>query len=350
MAIHNLTAIQQKVRRLTRSPSEALLTTTQLNDYINTFVVYDFPEHLRTFNLRTTLSWYCNPYQDVYKTDTSVLPNTNPLFDFQNKYLTVHPPVYIAGYQVLFTQSPEQFFNIYPKIETLNLITQGDGVTTTFSGVIGNLNPQLPPIASTVTPLLYGSVLFSSVDISNGGLAIRDQPNYPSDGLGTLVDANSNLAVPGFINYLTGQFSVTFPTAPQAGANINSQAVYYQPSLPQAILWYANEFTLRPVPDQPYQINIEVYKAPVDLIGANAVPELNEWWQYIAYGAAKKVFEDRMDLDSVQLIMPEFMKQQALINRRNIVQYTNERPSTIYTEQTRAGNGYNGWGGGAGSF
>ena len=349
MAVHTLANIQQKVRRLTRNPSEAQLTTTQLNEYINTFVVYDFPEHLRTFNLRTTFTFYCNPYQDVYNTDTSVLPTTNPLYDFQNKYLTVHPPVYIAGYQVLYTQSPEQFFNIYPKIESINLITQGDGVTTFFSGVIGNLNPLLPNLTSSVTAILPGSVLFSSVDINNSGIAYNDVPVYPSNGTGVLVDSNTGIAA-GTVNYLTGQYSVTFVVAPKAGANINSQVVFYQPSLPQAILYYANQFTLRPVPDQPYQINLEVYQAPVDLIGANAVPLLNEWWQYIAYGAAKKILEDRMDLDTVALILPEFLKQQCLINRRNIVQYTNERPSTIYTEQTRGANGYNGWGGGSGSF
>ncbi len=334
MAVHTLTDIQQKVRRLTRTPSEAQLTTTQLNEYINTFVVYDFPEHLRTFNLRTTFTFYCNPYQDVYNTDTSVLPTSNPLYDFQNKYLTVHPPVYIAGYQVLYTQSPEQFFNIYPKIESINLITQGDGVTTAYSGVIGNLNPLLPNLTSSVTAILPGSVLFSSVDINNSGIAYNDIPVYPSNGTGVLVDANTGIAA-GTVNYLTGQYTVTFVVAPKAGANINSQVVFYQPSLPQAILYYANQFTLRPVPDQPYQINLEVYQAPVDLIGANAVPLLNEWWQYIAYGAAKKILEDRMDLDTVALILPEFLKQQCLINRRNIVQYTNERPSTIYTEQTR---------------
>jgi len=47
----NLQTIQQKVRRLTRSPSEAQLTDAQLNQYINTFVLYDFPEQIRTFNL-----------------------------------------------------------------------------------------------------------------------------------------------------------------------------------------------------------------------------------------------------------------------------------------------------------
>ncbi len=349
MAIHNLQSIQQKVRRLTRSPSESQLTTTQLNEYINTFVVYDFPEHLRTFNLRTTFSFYCNPFQDTYQTDTSVLPITNALYDFQNKYLTVHPPVYIAGYQALFTQSNEQFYAIYPKIESLNLITYGDGVLTNFSGVVGNLNPILPPLTSSITAILPNNVLFSSVGVSNGGLALYDVPNYPSNGQGTLFDANTQLPA-GVINYLTGVFSLTFPEAPALGAPINSQVVFYQPSLPQAVLFYANTFTLRPVPDQPYKINFEVYKSPTDLLVSADVPELNEWWQYIAYGAAKKIFEDRMDLDSVGLIMPEFLKQQNLCNRRTLVQYTNERPATIYTQQTDGTNGYNGWGGGMGQF
>ena len=49
-----LGAIRAKVRRLTLSPSDAQLTTAQLDEYINTYVVYDFPETLRTFNLKTT--------------------------------------------------------------------------------------------------------------------------------------------------------------------------------------------------------------------------------------------------------------------------------------------------------
>src|SRR6267142_3467753 len=96
-----LTAIETKVRRITRSPSTAQLSDADLNNYINTFVVYDFPEHLRTFNLRTTFTFYTNPYQDEYFTDTASFGNpvtnptiiNNPLYDFQNKYLTVHNPV-----------------------------------------------------------------------------------------------------------------------------------------------------------------------------------------------------------------------------------------------------------------
>jgi len=41
-----LETIKIKVRRLTRSPSEAQLSDADLNQYINTFLIYDLPEHL----------------------------------------------------------------------------------------------------------------------------------------------------------------------------------------------------------------------------------------------------------------------------------------------------------------
>src|ERR1700676_1455603 len=93
-----LTQIQQKVRRLTRSPSEAQLTTADLNNYINTFLVYDFPESLRTFKLHETFTFYTNAYQTDYPTDIfdfglAVDASQNPLYNFQNKYLTMNPPV-----------------------------------------------------------------------------------------------------------------------------------------------------------------------------------------------------------------------------------------------------------------
>ena len=53
---NTLAAIQQKVRRLTYNPSENQLTTDDLNNYINTVLIYDFPEHLRTYKLHTTFN------------------------------------------------------------------------------------------------------------------------------------------------------------------------------------------------------------------------------------------------------------------------------------------------------
>ena len=354
-----LSAIQTKVRRLTRSISANQLSDTDLNNYINTFVVYDFPEHLRTFNLRTTFTFWCNAYQDVYPTDTST-PVPNPLYgnqtlyNFQNMYISVHPPVYVAGFQAFYTQSPEQFWNIYPFVNSISQTGYfGDGVTTKFPGVVTLSQSTLLPGQTQQIVLDKNNVLFSSVDINNNGLAMVDTPinntigNLGVPGVGptstTIQDPNN------YINYITGQFVVTFPTAPAVGQNINTQTVYLSPSRPQAVLYYANSFTLRPIPDQPYAIDLEVYQRPTALLAAGQSPELEEWWQFISYGAALKVLQDRMDLESVQLLMPEFQNQMNLCQRRNIVQYTNERTATIYSEQTSGTGGFWGWGGSGGN-
>ena len=92
---------------------------------------------------------------------------------------------------------------------------------------------------------------------------------------------------------------------------------------------------------------MEVYVRPTELLQSSQTPELQEWWQYIAFSTAKKIFEDKMDIESVQMITPALREQRNLVNRRTIVQYTNERTATIYTEQT-GGPGIGGWGFGQG--
>jgi hypothetical protein len=329
MAVPTLDTIRIKVRRLTRSLSPAQLTDAQIDDYINTFVLYDFPEHLRLFNLRKTFEFFTEPYVDVYKTD--YVNPASPLYQFKEKYTTVHPPVYIAGYQTLFVESREKFYGIYPMLNSIASIgATGTGAQLAFPGTVANV------VNGTI--LLRNNVLFDSIDVNGNGLSMIDYPINATYGnlyipggaptSTTALDVNNN------INYTTGQYIVTFATAPANGATINSQIVLLQTAIPKAVLFYDGQFTVRPVPDQPYRINMEVYVRPTEFLSStpNQQVDLQEWWQYIAYGAAKKVFEDRMDMESVQMIMPEFKKQELLIQRRTIVQYTSQRAATIYTE------------------
>lgn len=352
-SLSTLETIKQKVRRLTRSLSVNILSEEDLEQYINTFVLYDFPEHLRLFNLESTFSFYTEPYKDVYETSTDT---TSPLYDFTNKYITVHPPMYVAGNQVLFSESREQFFNLYPKLENIQSIGTGDALNVTFSGTIPVMQSNN---SSNPTVILKNSVLFGSVGAANLGLTMIDYPISATLG---------NLYVPGgaptsttvqdvnnYINYVTGQYVVNFVNPPGSGKTVNVQTVVVQPSRPLAVLFFDGKFTVRPVPDQPYQVTMNVFKQPTEFLAENGgdsqKPELNEWAQYIAYGAAKKVFEDRMDLESVQMIMPEFKKQETLINRRTVVQQTSQRTPTIYTDSNDAGGAYGaGWFQGGGPF
>ncbi len=346
-----LTAIQNKVRRLTRSPTEAQLATTTINDYINTFVFYDFPEHLRLFDLRTTFTFFTQPNIDTYETTSTNVDD--PFYNFKNKYISIHEPAYIAGYPALFSQSREQFFGIYPIVNSIQSIgVAGDGVTTQFSGNVNAANNPFPPFPGFQnTPILQNQVLFSSIDITNDALAMRDVPLNSAVGNLIAYDAPISLVpdLNNFINYITGDFTVTFPFAPRVGQAINSETVPYQAALPQALCYFDNSFVLRPVPDQSYRVNVEVYIRPTEILAGQS-PEIEQWWQYIAYGAAKKIFEDRMDLDSVQLIMPEFKVQETLVLRKTLVTYAKERVGTIYTNNTGVGASGYGWGYGPGNF
>lgn len=308
MADSTLAAIRTKVRRLTRSPSSSQITDAQIDEYVNTFILFDMPEHLRLFSLRTNFTFYTEPYIDTYENEPTDM--TSPLYNFINKYITFNEPVFVAGYEVKLSQSQEEFYGYYPKVESIQSIgTNGDGVTTAFAGTLSS------------QPILRNQVLFSSITSTNTGLALYD------DGAGALTGDGT-----GTIDYVTGAYTLAFSTAPAAGEQITSQTFPYVASRPFSILYFDDKFVMRPIPDVPYRVEIEAYIRPTELALASDTPELRQWWQYVAYGASKKVFEDRMDLDSVQLILPEFMKQELLVQRRTIVQQMNQRSATIYTQ------------------
>lgn len=332
MPISTLAAIQTKIRRLTRSPSEALLTTSQINEAVNTFYLYDMPEHLRLFDLHTTITFYTAPNIDTYDPVAISDPTspfydpTSPLYDFNNRYITVNQPVYIAGYNSLYLQSRETLFSIYPLVSSIaRIASSGDGVTTAFSGTLTNI------------PVLANDVLFTSVDANNDGLVLRDVPI--SSEFGNLYVPNDLTTSYGLINYLTGTFSFDFPTAPASGEAIYSQTLPYNASLPQAVLYYDGKFIVRPVPDKVYPITLEAYQRPTELLDTSQNPELKQWWQYIAVASSIKILYDRMDLETIEKLMPYFKEQEQLVLRRTIVQNTTQRTQTIYAQQT----GFYGW-------
>lgn len=298
MADSTLVAIMKKVRRLTRRPSELQLEETELKQYINTFIQFDLPYHVRTFNRLLE-----------FKTET--LPNQpNRVITQPTDIITIQPPFYIAGREVWFQQDPEIFFRAWPKNQFLENSGQfGDGIALNFTGTIDN------------TPILPNEVLISSIGLNNSGLRVVD------DGFGDLAGTGF-----GTIDYLTGNWDVTFSSPPQAGQEIILQYIPYKPARPTSVLWQDSQLTFRPVPDQVYNVSFQAQVRPTELIDNTDFPDLQQWWQYIAYGAAKKIFEDAMDLEGVESILPEFQTQEELVMRTVSQQIKNERTATIYTD------------------
>lgn len=328
MADSTLAAIRTKVRKLTRSPTESLLSTFDLDQYINTFVQYDFPEHLRLFSLKTTFSFFAQPNVDTYVPSTDI---NNPLFEFDQRYITFEGPVFVSGQEASLTQSREEFYRVWPYVNSIiNTQLVGNGVNVGFNGTLSQ------------TPILQGQVLFTVKDANNAGLILSDNDRQlvtPNVGLLTSTDGVST----GTINYLTGAFTLNWGTPPALSQPIFAEIYPYSPGYPTMMLYYDDQFVLRPIPDKAYKVTLDAYIRPTELLATNQSPELQQWWQYIAYGAAKKIFEDRTDMESVQMILPEFNKQERLVLRRTIVQQANERIATIYTTQV-APSGFNPYG------
>lgn len=331
-----LADIMTKVRRITRSPSASQLTDTDLKQYINDFLLYDFPELLRLFTFRTTFSFYTTPFVDVYSTITDATDPTNPMYDFKNLYITVHDPIYVAGRKAYFTQSRNDFYNIYPPVMARTQIGTGDGVTVLFADTLNNV------------PVIQNNVMFTSYDANYEAIVLKDIPQTdPVTGvpylIGDLVEPDKTAAsTVGTIYYNTGVYSLTFPVAPANGAPIYAQYIQYTAGMPTSILYFDNKFILRPIPDMAYKVEIETYKRPAILTDAIDEPILEQHFSFIAFGASKKIFEDRMDMESLNMIMPLLKEQELLCQRRTLVQQSNERVATIFTQQIDPASGW-GW-------
>lgn len=319
----DITAIRTKVRRLTRNPSEQQLSNADITEYVNTFYQYDLPEELRLFSLKSTLTFFTQPNVDTYYTDQVNVPG---LTNFTEDYITIDNPVYCAGFLIYLSQSREEFYGYYPQTSYRATVATGDGAATNFTGQLGN------------APIVQGSISFVAVDADNNGMVLVDgQPQVPvaPNEEGALYDQNDLTTEVGAIQYLDGNYILNFPTPPAANSSIQAQYLPYVASLPTMILYYDNKFTVRPVPDKPYKITMDAYIKPIAFLSQDngtqpTNPVLNQWWQYLAYGAAKKVFEDRGDYEGVAQIMPEFQRQEDFVLRRTLVQRSTRQAATIW--------------------
>lgn len=312
--LSTLEQIRIKIRRLTRSPSSSQITDTEIDNYVNTFVLYDFPQEIKIDSLKRILSFYTSPYIDKYENNTT--DPEHPLYNFKNKYSLITTPVYIAGYQAYFTKSLQDFYNMYPKKQFVQQVATGDGITSVFDDTL------------TGIPVLRNEVGFSSVDINGNPLIVYD------DGNGNLIGDVAGVLGDNTIDYITGEYELEFDIAPATGEEIWSSTYIYNPSRPNAVLLYDDVFYIRPIPDKTYKIEIETLIRPTELLDATDQPEISQWWQYISYGAAIKIYQDRSNVEGVAELMREFQRQERMVLRKTISSLADERTSTIFVQQT----------------
>ncbi len=148
----------------------------------------------------------------------------------------------------------------------------------------------------------------------------------------------------GTVNYVTTQIDITLPVTPMPGTQLNVWAAQYQVGRPYNLLFWNNELTIRPVPDNVYLVEVEVYQTPAQFMNSTDNPILNQWSQYLAYGAAIEILRDRQDMEGVENLMEGFKRQEALVLERQAVEEIGQPNITMFNS---AQNGY-GYGGGIG--
>lgn len=328
-----LTNIQAKVRKLTARPSENDLSTADLNDYINTYYQYDLPESMRFLELRDVWSFTTVGNQETYP-----FP--------RNQFLTVEPPAYVAGIQCnFFNNDRDMFYREWPKNNYIQQVAIGNGTAGPYTGQIS----ATPFLTSTTPnpPIVYGAdadfnVLFSA-QTNTSTSALGSATSAYDDGVGGLIDTTTYNPLVGSVNYMTGQFSITFSATVPQNNPIFASVIPYQSGMVRSVLIAQETIFLRPVPDKAYLVDITVERKPTALLNGTDTPFNNEWWQLLAFGAAAKILEDNADWEQRQAIQPFFEQQLLLMQRRTLNQLTTSRAQTIYTENGIGnGTGYDG--------
>jgi hypothetical protein len=383
--------IEKKVRRLTASASEASLSSSEIQRAINLFYETDFPYAIKIDQQRSVYKFLTIPNVDRYPVDV------NSLQGFR-------APVYFEGIQGNFFKNRDQLFNLYPRYPTQFQPIGGDGVTTSFTfNLFGN---NQNPFPQPNFGILSTQVVIGGVDVNGNPIRIIDdggavvnsygigsntttgqllflnqntvgnnvyldntntqQPAIPSlSPLGGQGNANSTPPPPpssyqsyppspltpqycGTVNYVTTEITVNFPVAPAAGTMINIWAATYQVGRPYNLLFWNNELTIRPVPDNVYLCEVEAFQTPSQFMNTADNPILNQWTQYLAYGASLEILRDRQDMEGVQNLMEGFKRQEALVLERQAVEEITIPNITLFNS-TQQGYGIGGaWGIGAG--
>lgn len=301
-----LQSIRNKVRRLVAEDNQQL-TDAQIDGYINTYYLNDFPQQLRLIKQQINYELPLVPGQGTYAVPWDL-------------YTSFSGPAYVAGYPIFFSQSQQQFYQMFPEFQQQAYLT-GDGTAGPYTTTL-----QFPQI----TP---GTVYISTV---NG---VGDLLSSTDDGLGNWT--NTAQVPVGNLNYANGSISITWDDVIPVGTPISIQYATGQWQRPQGLLLFDSEFQVRPVPNQSYLLVLQAYALPTVMLVNGSIPELPFWWQALAFGAAKKIFEERMDTDQINKILPMLKEQLTYCQRTTLMENSQQRPTTPYSQQLAYQNGTN---------
>lgn len=342
-------------RRVLKQPNPQDISDNTLADYLNRFIQYDVPARVQLFDFKTQYSLELTQNIDQYNAPVTYLPGGAVIPTYQ----TFIKPAYVDGYEIIMQQFHQEWMRLFPNRVYNQFQQNGNGSAGPYNfnlyqppvaqghrdqniqpPVVPMINPPGPNLPNIQNGLLTSNVYITALGSDNLLQVAQDDPiNYATGNLiqyDPATPGNDPLVV-GSINYLTGAVSVTFRNAIPTTSQINSQSMPYAPGRPQAVLFFDNTFTFRPIPDRTYLFQADAYYNPAAFLATtNAVP-FRYMTEYFARGLARKVLQDYGDVEQLQLYEPMFKEQEAFVLRKTYRQNSNVRVPTIYNNP---GQGY----------
>lgn len=351
MTVGVLQDIIEKIREVSASGNSLQVTDSKIIKYINSYYLYDLPNDLRNIKLKDTYTF--NTIQGV---------DTYP-FDFDH-WSTIEAPVYCGKIQIPLFQDKQSFYRYNFNSQQLETLDYGDGTTGPYAGTTNaypiikstNNNPMVSTATSNTNVFPAGYPPTFSINNISRQQNILISANTATSSLHVTDDGAGNLigdcVAGGTIDYETGDVAnLTFTSVVPGGNTINIQYIQAVEGQPYTILFFQNTFVLRPVPDQAYTIEMTAYRQPSQaLLGTNSIttpnldgrPEEMFWWELIAFGVAKKLYQDRLDTDGVAMMDAFLQEKISEARTRTYSQLGSRQINTIFRDETNNNtNNYN---------
>lgn len=301
-----LADITAKVRKLTARPSEEQITDLEIQNYINYYYVYNLPDSMKLAKLDDVYTFTTQPNVDTYSFDRDIY--------YDNK-----PPVYIGGREAQYYTDNKAFYRDWPKNDFKEQVATSGGAAGPYAFTLTKF-PFLRSVNAADVASKVQNILFTaSIGYTN--------TTATDDGIGNILAPGA-----GVIDYITGACTLTFPVAPLIGVPIYAQVYPYVASEPTSVLFFQNQFVMRPVPDATYLVEVNAMRVPTQLLAAGTEPELNSLWELLAFGAANKILVDNGDYQALEQIRPYFEEQLKFAQRRVIATSSSKRSTTIYSD------------------
>lgn len=383
--MNTLNDILVYVRRIIKTPNNSAMPDGLIIDYVNRFYINDVPARLQLFDLRNKFNLELVPNIDQYnmpytQTQTYTDGATTYTISPYPMYQGFQAPIYIDGVQINLMTSRDNFFKTYPNFFYNLQGETGDGATVAFTFTQANTplvrghidvtgisaNQSLQPVARAS---LNSGVFVNAIDVNNNSMILFDSP-WPAANLnGTLYNnattypylppaspsnsdsgylvyynySTNQYVAAGTVDYIAGDFSVTFPSAPQADTPIYTQYASAAAGTPRIAMFWNNIISVRPIPDRTYFLEVNGYLTPAAFLATGQAFQWGYMSEYIARGAARKILSDVGDIEQLQMYEPFFREQEMQVLRRSDRIQSQSRTPTIYTELlTQAPQQYSG--------